>query len=133
VTATLQSVRFIYNTVYDLKNGPYAAIRLAEALSQLQNILKVIKTTAERCERILSPSHTDFITAVRPLLINCCASLSQFEQLAKKLKSEPGTGIWDKTKSQARFLIYEKKLKEMHDSINNYVQLFSIYFNVGSV
>lgn len=131
-TTALQSVRFIYDVVNDVKNGPHSLQKLADSCQHLRPLLGNIKAVAERCDGLSKDSLDSLcIRFIKPLLEECTTKLELFEQSIKKLNADSDTKGWRKARLHAKTFMCETKLYEMANTVEHYVRLFGTH--LGSI
>jgi ABC-type multidrug transport system fused ATPase/permease subunit len=124
VTA-LQSVKFIYDSIHAIKNGPEKLRKATEAVEHLQRLLEIIKATAERCKESLGQADSECVRSIEPLLEQCATDLKVFEDFLRGLKMKTGPQVTNRLSGHFATFLHSKEFKNIHDTLQHHVQLFN--------
>lgn len=126
IVLALQSIKFIYETVSGIRDGPKQIQELAAEIKALEAILSQLESSSIVGEGAGHPSYTE----IKQLIINCCEDVSRYEELLKKLEpsdSEKKLGLlWRRVKT----VLKEKDIQRLLNAIQRYVGKLGMNFNL---
>jgi uncharacterized protein YukE len=129
---TLQSVKFIHDTIQGVKNGPQKVQRATQAVESLQSLLEAIQSTAKQSKRSLGQADSKCLNPIEPLLDQCASDLKSFENFLREVKPTSGSHLGSTLKGQFSLFMSGKEFQGLYDVVQRHVQtLNSCLSNAG--
>ena len=133
VTLALQSTKAIFEVASSVKHGSDDIDRLARATSNLTELLEVIKRLAEHAESTKSLAEGKLLEELTPLIDQCANALREIVPKLDQVQRDPKDRRWKRVKKQARVYLDTKRIAEIWNVVNHYVQLLGSRLTNASV
>ena len=133
VTLALQSTKVIYEAASSVNHGSDDIDRLAKATSNLEELLEVIKRLAEHAENTKSVADGKLLEELTPLIDQCANALSNIAPKLDQMKIDDKDRPWKKVKKHAKVYLDTKRIAEIWNVVNHYVQLLGSRLTNASV
>ena len=133
LTLALQSTKVIYEFTSSISHGSDDIARLTAATGNLQKLLEYTKLLAEHAERTNSVANGNLLDKVKPLVDRCATNLRETSRKLDHLQKDPKDGRWKKAKKHVKVYLDTKRVTEIWNTVNHYVELLGSCLGNASV
>ena len=133
ITLALQSTKVIYEFTSSISHGSDDINRLATATGNLQNLLEDTKLLTEHANRTNSVADGNLLEKIKPLVDRCANDLGEISGKLSHLQKDSKDGRWKKAKKHAKVYLDTKRVTEIWNTVNHYVELLGSSFGNASV
>ncbi|KAL9610262.1 MAG: hypothetical protein Q9167_005033 [Letrouitia subvulpina] len=113
VTVTLQSTRFVYETISTVRDGPLAVKKLLNAIQDLEQLLNALISLRKHPR--LSPCLTDAsaLSNLENVTKDCNRKLLEMHRRIDRLQRAPGERQWKRIVKHSKTFLHERDYESM--------------------
>ena len=130
ITVSLQSTKFVYQTVKEIRNGPSVIAELASRTRRLEALLQQLLDLIRHGQHSIPTQNQDVWKLLENEISQCSGYLNEAAEKLKQLDSSLPSHRMGKAWRRIKGSLKDKDLERMSEQIQNYVAMLNIQLHV---
>lgn len=130
ITVSLQSTKFVYQTVKEIRDGPAVVAELASRTRRLEALLQQLLDLIRHSQNSIPTQDPDAWKSLEHEMSQCSGYLNEAADKLKQLDSSLPSHRIVKTWRRIKGSLKDKDLERMSEQMQNYVAMLNIQLHV---
>ena len=130
ITVSLQSTKFVYQTVEEIRNGPAVVTKLASRTRRLEALLQQLLDLIRHGQHSIPTQNQDVWKSLEHEISQCSGYVKEAADKLKQLDSTLPSHRLVKTWRRIKGSLKDRDLERMSEQMQNYVAMLDIQLHV---